>query len=160
MIVPALQNIAEAIRIAQSGFKKDRERPPAPSPDRQDSIRETNQKVAALALQEQRAGERTVGSVNEAKGAIETTRQEIATGTQATRQGAAQVSSTTRSAMFSNAAIVAGATRAVGASIVAALYATRVEVNVTSSHITRNTTIQNRYGPGQGSAGQPAHDLI
>jgi hypothetical protein len=80
-----------------------------------------------------------------------------ATTTTATKQGSQIVANTTRSSVYANAAIVAGATRAGTAAIVSAIFAARPVINVT--HVTRNNTIQNRYGPGTGSYGQPAHDL-
>lgn len=69
-----------------------------------------------------------------------------------TRAGAQQVASTTRSASYINAAIIAGATWAASAAIIGAIFAARPVVNVTN--VTKNNTVQQRYGPGTGSSGQ------
>jgi hypothetical protein len=55
------------------------------------------------------------------------------------------------SASSTNAAVISGATRQGSAAIVAAIYAARPIVNVTQ--VTRNTTIQQRYGNSNGSSG-------
>ena len=71
--------------------------------------------------------------------------------TTAQRVGAIGIQSTTRSSALTNATIVAGATRSSAGAIIAAIYAARPIVNVTN--VTRSTTIQQRYGPGNGSSG-------
>ena len=71
--------------------------------------------------------------------------------TTAQRVGAIGIQSTTRSSALTAAAITAGATRSTGAAIIAAIFAARPVMNVTN--VTRSTTIQNRYGPGNGSSG-------
>jgi len=67
-------------------------------------------------------------------------------------RGAIATQSAIRTAEDGAASRVVGATQSQTASIVAAIYAARPNINVTS--VTKTTTITNRYGPPNGSYGQ------
>jgi hypothetical protein len=64
----------------------------------------------------------------------------------------AQTRATVRTAEATSAARIVAATAAQTGAIVGAIFAARPVVNVTN--VTRSTTIQQRYGPSNGSAGQ------
>jgi hypothetical protein len=110
---------------------------------------ETRKGQAAVALEVQRKGEQTVGSVDTAKDRITASQAETK---RETTRGAQSVSAATRQ----GTSTVAGATRGVSPPIVAAIRANRpiINVSVSSTSITKVTTDTARYGKNSGSGGQ------
>ena len=112
---------------------------------------EQQKKLTAIALEVQRKGEQTAGKLDANKTAVDATRDKVST------TGSA-IQNTTRSSSLTNAAIISSSVAASTGAIVGAIFAARPIVNVTA--ITKTTTVNNRYGSGNGSQGQPAHDII
>ena len=143
-IVTAIHNLTEVVRLSQ----RQQAKPGTPanasgSPDERQARRDLAAKTAEIALQVQRKGEQTVNTVLDAKSAISAAQLETK---RETARGASLVQATTRSSSLSNAAIISGA-------IARNRPITNVSVNVTATHVTKAVTIQNRYGPGNGSYG-------
>jgi hypothetical protein len=112
-------------------------------------IKQVEAQTAAVALEVQRKGEQTVGSVDTAKDRISAAQAETK---RETTRGAQSVSAATRQGTTT----VAGATRGVSPPIVAAIRANRpiINVSVSSTSITKVTTVNARYGKNSGSGGQ------
>ena len=158
-ITAKLQNIADVFVRAnadRAGERGARGRAPGASTETQNNIRELAAKLTPI---DANTGTIIPGAINRLQASSLSSIQALGTNVtttgqatkQATTTGSQLVSSTTRSSSYANAAIVAGATRASASAIIGAIYAARPIINTT--HVTRNTTIQQRYGPGNGSAG-------
>jgi hypothetical protein len=109
-------------------------------------------RIEQVEAQSRKTKDDTVASVNKVKAAANETKRETTRGIAQARASAATTQQVTRSANLSAAQMQANATNAAAARIVGAIFAARPVVNVTQ--VTRNTTIQNRYGPGNGSSGR------
>jgi hypothetical protein len=103
-------------------------------------------KIGFDQIEDRRSADATAAktSIDNTKTAVDNTKLKIGTEGAITRTRIGSASST-------NAAVISGATRQGSAAIVAAIYAARPIVNVTQ--VTRNTTIQQRYGNSNGSSG-------
>jgi TP901 family phage tail tape measure protein len=96
----------------------------------------------------------TTDKVAETTSSVDRMKSAIGTDVKATTAKVGTESAVTRtrigSAAATNATVVSGAVTSSAGAIIAAIYAARPVVNVTQ--VTRNTTIQNRYGPSGGSS--------
>jgi TP901 family phage tail tape measure protein len=99
---------------------------------------ENREKLAAIALEVQRKGEQTASSVDQAKDRITTAQAE------------------TRRETTRGASLMSATTRGVAPPIVSAIHAARpiINVNVSTTSITKVTTTSARYGKNTGSGGQ------
>lgn len=104
----------------------------------------TNEKLIGTTNSIQRMRDSVTDRIGQTKSAIDTTKAAVNT------QGS-QTRVTVRAAEAQSAARIVAATAAQTGAIVGAIFAARPLVNVTN--VVRSTTIQQRYGPGNGSSG-------
>ena len=115
---------------------------------------EEQQKLQQIALEVQRRGERTTQSIAQTKAAVDASKARLVASQAETKSETTRgvvATQAVRTAEVSTASRVVSAQHSTASAIIGAIFAARPVVNVTN--VTKSTTIQQRYGPGNGSYG-------